>query len=348
MRHMPKAPTSISASSVFGIFATRHISRDSYGFPLSYLQSPCISCELRAIIYGWFILHLLTPVLGTTRWSSLFSSLTVLSSYPVMAIDQRAKLAPDKVLAMLEDDNPPPTTYRYTQTLEQVQGLLQSYIDGEKFNELNASSCIDEYAVSFLTSRGGVFLVHELEEDDELLMEQGFLLKWKGAYFDNPGSAGFDETFGWICPYLNYQEYERCRPLIDGVRNNASNWQPAVERTVKYCLSRPIENQLCRVNFNIPLAIGVIISNLVKMVILGYIALYLAPDRLLVLGDAVQSFLARPDPFTRQSCLASMRLVRDSFTSRGAHWSGARSLFRVSKRWITPVGKRRVGVGVVL
>lgn len=226
---------------------------------------------------------------------------------------------------------------------------MKDYINGKIFNNLTAADCIDQYAVSFLTTRGGVFLVHEFREDLNSTWGNDNLLGMTSAIFSGAEGGPAYETWNWICRGGNHID-GFCQPFLDGIRENASNWSPfdTIEASVIYCLSRPIENQLCRVNFNIHLATAVIISNLIKMVILGYISLYLAPDRLLVLGDAIQSFLTSPDLYSRQSCLASMRLVQESFRPRRTGWSGARSLFPIRKRWITPVGRRRVGVGAFL
>lgn len=277
----------------------------------------------------------------------VFSSLTVLPKYPVVLIDERGEHAPDRLLTLLLDDDRPidATPISYSTRDQPVKDLLTDYRNGGKFDKLEVPHCIDQYAVSFLTSRGGVFLVHEVREDLDIMEGQDFLLDWDSAKFDSLDSTGLGETFEWICRDLGREE--RCRPLIDGIRNNASNWQPFIDAPVKYCLSKPIENQLCRVNFNIPSAVSVIISNLVKMFVLGYIALCLAPDRLLVLGDTVQSFLSRPDPCSRQSCLASVQLLRNK-RSRVTYWKGARVLLPTKKRWVTPVGKKRVRIGISL
>lgn len=273
----------------------------------------------------------------------VFSSLTVLESYPVISIDERGASDPDRLFAVLKDD---------AELSDRFAGpamdLLTEYSDAKDFDRLDPFDCINEYAVSFLASRGGVFLVHELEEGDDFLRGRDALLRLGTARFGNPDIVPFEETFGWVCAGLERKSSERCRPFIDDIRSNASSWQPAIDRPVKYCLSRPMENQRCRVNFNIPLAIGVLASNLVKMAILGYVTLYLAPDRLLVLGDAIQSFLARPDPSSSNSCLASIQLVKSSFSSKRTPWRGARALLQVTRRWITPVGKKRVRAGVFL
>jgi hypothetical protein len=49
----------------------------------------------------------------------------------------------------------------------------------------------------------------------------------------------------------------------------------------------------------------VVIYNLGKMLSILYVAFYIKDDPLMTVGDAVQSFLSRPDKTTRGMCLAS-------------------------------------------
>lgn len=230
-----------------------------------------------------------------------------------------------------------------------IHKLMDSYRAGE-LERLTAADCIDEYAISFVTSRDDVILVHELEggkDDDSNKNSDRNITFHQTAYTQT--FIQFSEPFQWICNLtVSDMIYPKpCRPKLDAIREAADNWQPNHHR-IEYCLSKPMP-QLCRVNFNIFLAVGVILCNLIKMLVLGYIALYLSPDRLLVLGDAIQSFIAHPDLRSRESSLASRKIVRDTASqAAGKPWTGVRTLQTITKRRLTPVGTTQWTVGVLL
>lgn len=254
----------------------------------------------------------------------VFSSLTVPAQYSIILSNGDVEHS----LKQLDPKN-----------VQARPGLMDDFNTTGVLERLTPSECINEYTVSFMTSREDVILVQDMPKG------MNFSADWDNTSFEYLTSSS--EVFHWVCD--NVEIYKPCRPRLDDVKANADNWKPYGHR-VEYCLSRPIEQQLCRVSFNLFLAVGVIICNFIKMGILAYTALYLAPDRLLVLGDAVQSFISRPDVFSRQSCLASMRRIRDMAApgQRLTGWTGERTLVPVRKYWISPVGKSRVAVGVLL
>lgn len=83
---------------------------------------------------------------------------------------------------------------------------------------------------------------------------------------------------------------------------------------VEYCLSQPVEEH-CRVQLSIVIMIIVIICNLIKMLIMGYIAWRRPSEPLITLGDAVASFSDDPDMTTKGNCLAgATRFQQDRAT----------------------------------
>lgn len=187
-----------------------------------------------------------------------------------------------------------------------------------------------------MTSREDLILVHDVSEP------YSSSLNWTTAEF-----SGGEETFRWICN-STIKPDGVCQPFLGEVKRNASDWRPFGTR-VRYCLSRPMEQQKCRVNFNIWLAAGVIICNFIKMCVLAYMVLKLAPDRLLVLGDAIQSFLTCPDLYSLNSSLVSIRHVRNSYHGDKGPWQGPRRLDPLRKPWIlTLKAGRRGPLGIYL
>lgn len=73
-------------------------------------------------------------------------------------------------------------------------------------------------------------------------------------------------------------------------------------RPIEYCLSQPVKEH-CRVQFSVGIMAVVNACNVVKMLIMGYIA-WKRPVNLVTLGDAVASFLNKADTTTEGNCLA--------------------------------------------
>lgn len=264
-----------------------------------------------------------------SRYNSVvYSSLTVPLSYNILSTDERFVLS--ETILDSEFKHVELTSNKYIAEAD-VRSLLEESYNPAAFDNLTASECIGEYGVSFLTSRRDVILVNEPIEGQNLTF-----------YVQIADPMHQQDTFGWICSSFDAQ----CRPLLDSLRANTTDWQPHYHR-VKYCLSRAID-QLCRVNFDIFLAVSVISCNLVKVAILVYIAMYLAPDRLLVLGDAIQSFLTRPDLPSGDNPLLSARHARHFSSYNRRPWASVSTLTSVGRRWRTPVSQARWAVGTGL
>jgi hypothetical protein len=168
-----------------------------------------------------------------------------------------------------------------------------------------------------------------------------------------------DDKNAWVCSFEIHTSWpswnatadadeESCQPLLDKAHFYPGKWRPGggKEGQIKNCLMSKLMEELCRVNFDIDIAISAIFCNFFQMVILVGIAIwYLTPDRLLVVGDAIQSFLSLPDRLTEGSCLAGKRHVVDSSCPGGPPWTGPRELNLDSKRWMSSVSTRRWVVG---
>ena len=107
---------------------------------------------------------------------------------------------------------------------------------------------------------------------------------------------------------------------------------------LQYCLSVPTEEH-CRLQFSLAIMIIVIVCNLIKTVCMGTIAWKQDPEPLVTLGDAIASFVDRPDVTTRGNCIAGKARFEKSksWDSLSRRWdSKSLRLFRAasSRRWI--------------
>jgi hypothetical protein len=104
------------------------------------------------------------------------------------------------------------------------------------------------------------------------------------------------------------QEGSRFFPRL---RADSSMWSPFLGLPVKKCLSEPT-GQKCKLNFSVPLAIVVIVFNVIKALALLVGISQLRNDSMLTVGDAVMSFLQRPDSSSLSMCLASQADIHRS------------------------------------
>lgn len=99
--------------------------------------------------------------------------------------------------------------------------------------------------------------------------------------------------------------------------------------TVKYCLAEPID-RICHVGLSSALLLGVIVCVLVKTVVAVAVTVVLGRQGqapLVTLGDAIASFIARPDPNTAGMCTVGQR------EARAANYSARSFLLAGPKQW---------------
>jgi hypothetical protein len=80
---------------------------------------------------------------------------------------------------------------------------------------------------------------------------------------------------------------------------------------VTSCCSRIIIEAPCKLTFDVSVMMIVIICNVVKTICMFLVVLKAEDYPLVTLGDAIASFLERPDPATKGMCLISKRNVLD-------------------------------------
>ncbi|KAJ3529869.1 hypothetical protein NM208_g9563 [Fusarium decemcellulare] len=138
----------------------------------------------------------------------------------------------------------------------------------EKWDNYSTSACLDAYATSFQTSRKDVLLV--CNETEPNLLYEGIFRRYNSTQFDpNLPPLCRPSAFDWICDKTSCEQ--PCRSQLDDIKAAADKWE-LDGCTVQYCLSLPVR-QLCRINFNLFVAIAVVGANMAKALILVYVAL---------------------------------------------------------------------------
>ena len=109
---------------------------------------------------------------------------------------------------------------------------------------------------------------------------------------------------------------------------------------VEYCLSAPVDEH-CKVQFNVQIMIAIIVCNLCKLTIMGYVAWKRPQEPLVTLGDAIASFLDQPDLTTKGNCLSdSYRFYKAtvdiSFNHLARFWTSEDQVAPAKKRELNP------------
>lgn len=215
-----------------------------------------------------------------------------------------------------------------------------------QLRNLTTRQCIKAYGTAFQTSWRHVLLVTKPGLDSNMYgIPRGPM---HSVYDSSISGTCPPNMYDWICAPIMSNECKSdgtCHGFLPKILNEADTWDPfETGLAVKYCLSEPAE-QLCRLNFSIVLMSFVIVANALKAAILAYTAFCPLEEPLLVLGDAIRSFLAAPELSSTDSCLTSAADVKRA--GKGS-WTGPRLWLRTKRRWGAVVSRRRWIASVAL
>lgn len=103
-----------------------------------------------------------------------------------------------------------------------------------------------------------------------------------------------------------------CDDYVSRIENIVSTWVP-FNHSIEYCLSERV-SETCSFNGNIPIILVVIACNLTKAVVMLIVAFRLKGHPLITIGDAIESFLNRPDITTKGRCWMTRAQAADYAT----------------------------------
>ncbi|KAJ5151786.1 hypothetical protein N7492_010081 [Penicillium capsulatum] len=170
---------------------------------------------------------------------------------------------------------------------------LQAEAMRSKLRRLEVRECIEKYHTDFLSDRQHVLLIvdNSTSAANESTSSVGSIFVSKHSTQDY---YPLEALYGWICDIRSYSIGQQC--LSDHF--NYDNWTPGTSLSslppswetkypVRYCLSREADEK-CKIA-SFVCALGITKEN----------------PPLCTTGDAIQSFLTKPDVHTRNRCLAS-------------------------------------------
>lgn len=192
----------------------------------------------------------------------------------------------------------PTTSYITDSSCEAVKN------DWKQFERLSKRACLQAYAPAVVTDRARVLLIssrNTTRRSEVSYVLDEFLVSVRIDQYPTT-------TSHWICPAPSEKVNDRCN-LKKAASDVSSKFM--ADYDVQYCLSQRIEEH-CTLQFCPTILVIVIICNFFKTGIMAYIARRRDWEPLATLGDAVASFLDKPDPSTKGMSSASRKMIEDA------------------------------------
>lgn len=172
--------------------------------------------------------------------------------------------------------------------------------NSSQFERLENAECISTYANDMITDRRSVIVV----SSDVPATNNSSLLQAVEVQ-----TASFDlQSYPWICPlpsgaalesplYGSYVYTQTCSRQVAERMIDPANWRPS-NISAEFCLSERVAEQ-CGFYANIAIIWTVVVCNIAKLLIMGYIVFSQGLEKpLLTIGDSVASLITKPDPMT--------------------------------------------------
>jgi hypothetical protein len=243
-------------------------------------------------------------------------------------------------------------TYRVNVS-EQV--MLNDGTTSLRYSNISTTQCFRIYNNRYLSEVGNVYLIQDsptvwrnpsnwtlLRKD----ADKNFIWKFRtSGRFETYQPEDSDATFpfksspdvsssasnGWMCASHTKgfcdtnNKYE--------VPRDKSKWAP-YDRVVNYCIVEVVEGKNCKLQYSLPIAMIVILSNLVKVICM-VITLFAFKHHaaLVTIGDAVASFLEYEDQETLGRCLYSRHEVEADWDRKDANGDRAPRLQAKNMRY---------------
>jgi hypothetical protein len=193
-----------------------------------------------------------------------------------------------------------------------------------KLDRLENKECIDAYAVPLQTNRRNVIVVTKNNSSRTDVFDA----------FEAPVPSATNrngpEQYSWLCQKLKLNSNDQCLYHTEHLRLDASLWTITDNAKIMYCLSERTEEH-CKVQLSVPFVLIVFFVCLFKTIVMFAVAFFTYEAPLMTTGDAISSFLTRPDRHTRYMCLAS----KDYIIRHKNGWRASAPAYYMTKpkRW---------------
>lgn len=221
---------------------------------------------------------------------------------------------------------------RNNTTIIQLLDDVRSPNKTQAFKRLERQECIDSYTEGFMQSYSDVVVVsNDTQVDTPVLWT-----RYPQSTLTTDKEDTHPDPFHWVCHDVLKKTTtgtDRCSKRF-ALRNVQSKSWTVYGHSVDYCFAR-IEPKLCHLQYNAHIMLGVIIFSVIKVLAIAFLVFTHPPQSSLrTIGDAVTSFLKKPDPTTKgMSMVSSAQIRKYGFTApyspqpfnntRPRWWTGA-------------------------
>lgn len=225
-----------------------------------------------------------------------------------------------------------------------AQNISSFQANAANWKVLDNPECIQQYGHDFITLYRNVILVVANVTSEESLLNV--------TINDLPPNGQLGPTydaFAWICQdsqtenktdvhVTNSAGFTPCSAIVPRLEKLAGTWWKTGGYHIDHCLAEKIQPD-CHLHFSPHLMGPVIFFNLIKTAVMFYVAFRLLDRPLVTMGDAIESFITRPDPTTEGMCLVSAKHIE-------RHWQHGYTpvprRYEVERyRWHSVVTKRQ-------
>lgn len=190
-----------------------------------------------------------------------------------------------------------------TRGIRTVINQLHRQALGKELDILKNTECIEGYAVPLQSNRGNLIVITENNKNRTADVFDAYEAAVPVQYVrDGP------EQYSWLCTALDLPANDQCIFHFEHLRKESSTWTINGAK-VKYCLSERVDEK-CKLQFNLLLILVVFSICLFKTILMFVVAFWVYESPLMTTGDAISSFMTRPDPYTENMCLASKRFIQ--------------------------------------
>ena len=182
-----------------------------------------------------------------------------------------------------------------------VQRYAGMCLNATSLQKLENEACIEAYSTPFNSARGSV-----------LLIAPSITRYWKGyeeryptfdvkVYPNFRDGSNQSSAVDWPCNNTYPTTLTDECDIYGAVHTMFSSW--ILQWEIQYCLSQRVREH-CKLQLSITMMVIVIICNFIKLCCTSWIVWKQDTEPLVTLGDAIASFLSRPDATTIKTCLA--------------------------------------------
>ncbi|CAG8898638.1 unnamed protein product [Penicillium egyptiacum] len=330
-----------------GVPSVRNLFRVSVGRSLLWLCLASSSLPFHLMYKSPISFPLSVQLLIQRRYNSAIYETTAVSAYDIFAGSGS--------LAQKDWSDLQLTGSKSLSKNNSLHGLFYA-ARNETLAQLHDTDCLNAFGKTYQSTYRKLLLVNADTAENNT-----YTLVGTQDVF-NPYEALLDSNKGpyeWLCPSSWDNHCDSSYLPIAHTLIADNNWtvedrnDGGVFYKVDSCLAEEAP-QYCKLQYSLPLTIIVIGFNIVKTTVLLYIWLGIPDAPILTIGDAVASFLHRPDPYTQSCCLLTNSKVKshdqflpewrrpDAFIKRRRIWGSAVS----ARRWIFSIVLWILAIGV--